>query len=192
MAHLSRNSSEIPPHLDGGEAPKLCDFPGCDEAGEHRAPRAPNDLRSYRWFCLDHVREYNRAWNFFEGWSQGEIEQFQRDDITGHRPTWPLGTDPSKASGVFDEVLRRFKSEWLGETDDHRGRTEQRNGVSDEQHRALALLNLEAPFSRAELKQRYKALVKRHHPDANGGSRDSEELLKQINQAYNYLLKVLS
>src|SRR3990172_3699451 len=71
-----------------------CEHTGCVERGLYRAPRGPSDLRQYRWFCLDHVRAYNQGWDYFAGWSQQEIEHYQREAVTGHRPTWPLGKRP--------------------------------------------------------------------------------------------------
>lgn len=177
---------------------RACDQPDCDQLGTHRAPRTPTDLRTYRWFCLDHVRAYNRAWNFFEGWTQSDIERFQQDDLTGHRPTWPLGarrTLEEKMSDL-DSVFQAFAHEWFAgdkEKKERRNGHKPAHGKRDaELQDALAVLDLSPPLELTGLKRRYKALVKKHHPDANGGSRVSEELLKQINQAYNCLLKQLS
>ena len=50
-----------------------CDFPGCSEAGEYRAPR-DRTLSSYYWFCQKHVAEYNKNWDFLKGLSPEEIE----------------------------------------------------------------------------------------------------------------------
>jgi len=175
-----------------------CEQPGCDEQGAHRAPRTPIDLRNYRWFCLEHVRAYNRAWNFFEGWTQSDIERFQRDDMTGHRPTWPFGSRKTLDENMsdMDSVFQAFAHEWFGANQDEKERARKArgaNGLRDaELQDALAVLDLSPPVDLTSLKRRYKSLVKKHHPDANGGSRESEELLKQINQAYNCLLKRIS
>ena len=164
--------------------------------GPQSAPRAPDDLRSYRWFCLDHVRDYNRSWNFFAGWSQHDIERFQHDDMTGHRPTWPFCQGPGgRRREDLEAAFRVFAREWLdGEATGHNGHRQsgraarsprtssKRSPSSTSRHPSISTL----------LKRRYKSLVKRHHPDANGGSRESEELLKHINHAYNYLKKECS
>ncbi len=194
VGHMERNSGIKDTDRTGGGEPSLrvCEAVGCEREGAYRAPRAPGNLRSYRWFCLDHVRDYNRAWNFFSGWSRTDIEKFQRDDITGHRPTWPIGCDPgARRREDLEAMLGAFQREWL---EDEACR---RSGEGPEQvpaaHReALAVLDLAPHFTLGELKRRYKALVKRHHPDANGGSRDSEELLKRINRAYNDLRNAYS
>ena len=71
-----------------------CDHPGCAAQGEFRAPKSRADLETYFWFCLLHVRQYNRAWNFFKGMSRDEIETYQHDSNTWHRPTWAVGVNP--------------------------------------------------------------------------------------------------
>jgi len=175
----------------------ICEHPECKEGAPHRAPRAPDDLRTYRWFCLDHVREYNRAWNFFAGWTRRDIEDFQRDDVTGHRPTWPVYCKRPLHEEMEDleTMFHNFSREWLGEE----GKNGRRNGGNKKRsktamdiERACAILNLEPSFDKPKLRKRYMELAKRHHPDMNGGCKKSEELLKSINQAYTYLLNQIS
>ena len=190
-----RHTAEEGAYLEAEEPPvRVCEHPECDRSADHRAPRAPHDLRSWRWFCLDHVRDYNRSWNFFAGWSRHDIERFQHDDVTGHRPTWPLSGCPGgRRPEDLHAAFEAFAREWLGGDDRQGGR--RRPGAdapSEALLEALAVLDLTPPFGLAALKRRYKSLVKRYHPDANGGSRESEELLKHINHAYNYLQKECS
>lgn len=187
---------------------RACEHQGCAEQGVYRAPRGPGELRSFRWFCLDHVRAFNLGWDYFAGWSAAEIEHFQRESMTGHRPTWPLGKRPVDSDARYHaarEAFRRFAKEWLDEDVDPNAQGNakaKRNGANDDETdgfdlkagrfraqwlEALAVLGLKPPVSPLALKQRYKELVKRHHPDANGGSRESEERLKLINRAYTYL-----
>ena len=173
---------------------RLCDVPGCAAQGEYRAPRARDDLNNYYWFCMEHVRAYNARWNFYAGLNQAEIEMQIRADTTWWRPTWPLGTrgrqhrgglldDPTVDFGVFAQ------EDWNHERtrpDDVNGNGWRPRPGSDEAE-ALAILDLHPPITRDDVKVRYKALVKKHHPDANGGSRDAEERLKIINRAYSVL-----
>ena len=176
----------------------ICEFPDCGEGAPYRAPWAPDDLRTYRWFCLDHVREYNRAWNFFEGWSRRDIEHFQRNDVTGHRPTWPVyGNRPlHEEMDDLEGVFHNFSHEWFGAQRTSRnhngGRGKKRSASAMDFDRACATLDLKPEFDRSKLRNRYMELAKKHHPDINGGCRKSEELLKSINQAYTYLLNEVS
>jgi len=180
---------------------RLCDAPGCAAQGEYRAPRARDDLYNYYWFCMEHVRAYNAQWNFYAGLNQAEIEMQIRADTTWWRPTWPLGSrggarGKRNRAGQLDDPVVDF-SVFAQEGWDHeRTRPDYVNGVNgngwrprpgSEEADALAILDLHPPVTRDVVKLRYKELVKKHHPDANGGNRDAEERLKIINRAYSVL-----
>jgi hypothetical protein len=158
-----------------------CDAPDCTAMGEYRAPKSRNDLRHYWWFCLNHVRAYNAAWDYYKGATPGEIEAALRSDTAWQRPTWPLGRLGTAAWG--DEMLRDplhvLAAAGLRGTARHP--PEQ---TPAELREPLATLGLSWPTTLAAVKTRYKELAKRHHPDANGGDRTSEERLKTINLAY--------
>ena len=176
-------------------AARVCDHPDCAAEGEFRAPKSPSDLNDHYWFCLDHVRAYNAAWNYFEGMSQGEIERFQKSATTWHRPTWPF-TGASRGDGArrfaprrdFFAGLRDDVGVLWGDGADGTGGGGARKRAMPEERRALAELNLDSDADLQQIKDRYKELVKKFHPDANGGSRRAEERLKAVNRAYGYLL----
>jgi hypothetical protein len=173
----------------GGAPRRLCDWPGCQLGGDFRAPKSRDRLREFHHFCLEHVRAYNHAWDFFAGMNQAEIEAYLREDVTWHRPTWPLGSQHPPAAGWrWQDPYHLFlngdglngthgTSEW-----DHAPRLHGKTA------RMLAVLELAPGATRAELKARYKQLAKRHHPDLHGGDKRAEERLKLINEAYTYLL----
>ncbi len=150
----------------------LCDHPDCDVLGEYRAPAPRQSRNRYYLFCLDHVREYNKAWNFCAGMDEREIERQIRLDTVWRRPTWPLG------GSVAGAWFRLYTAA---------GGTE----PATPEHRALGILELGHPVTLTELKARYKELVKIHHPDKNGGDRLAEERLKEINHAYATLRRSL-
>jgi hypothetical protein len=169
----------------------LCNHPGCTEAGVHRAPKSRQRLNEYYWFCLDHVREYNKSWDFYAGMNQTEIESQVRQDIVGHRPTWPLGRWGASRARAFkvdffpDDVAQTLNGE---KAKAHRQqRSERAKAASSAEDQALAVLDLTGPISFDEVKIRYKSLVKKLHPDANGGDKAAEEQLKLVNQAYSTL-----
>jgi DnaJ domain len=178
--------SECAIHLDGVETPRPCDHDGCLEVGEFPAPKSKLALRSYYWFCLEHVRAYNAGWDFFRDMNQAEIEHFQRDSVTGHRPTWPLGSGFARAAsrGAADP----FELFADGGGFSPGAEAEARGPADPRQRRALAVLNLEPSANLQEIKMRYKQLVKRYHPDANGGDKSAEERFKSISEAYTFLL----
>lgn len=173
--------------LDGlrqADAPlRACEHPDCAAPGLYPAPRTRERLRDYLWFCLDHVREYNKSWNYYAGMTADEIEIDRRRDITWRRPTWRMlaqGWRPIKTRAVnesFEEALGDGPS-------DSGGQNETFPTVSVEEAQAFAILDLHPPLTLATLKGRYRDLVKRHHPDANGGDKDAEERFKKIGDAY--------
>ena len=148
-------------------------------------------LRDYYWFCLEHVRAYNSAWNYCAGFSEADIEAQARAQACWERPTWRLGEwhtqRPEAAMAAFAEA---FGIEGDAEAGDNRSRQRQeRPPPAATDDKALAVLGLAPAATWAEIKARYKRLVKRYHPDANGGDRQAEERLKVINQAYSTLRK---
>jgi curved DNA-binding protein CbpA len=178
---------------------RTCDHPDCAAEGSYRAPRDPNNLTDYYWFCLDHVRQYNRAWNYFEGLSEDEIERIRRRDTTWNRPSWPFGSVGQRPGpgafrddfGFFDEEqadAARERMKWeraRQQRDAHERRRNRHKAPGDTpEEQALAELELTPPVSFAAIKARYKELVKRLHPDVNGGDRSQEDRLKTVNQAY--------
>ncbi len=177
-------------------AVRVCDHPECDAEGSFRAPKSPDDLNTYYWFCLDHVGAYNATWNYFEGMSQAEIERFQKSAVTWHRPTWPFAHDSRNGGGPPFAARRDFFAGvrdgagvlWGEAADGADGGGGPRKRVTPEERRALAELNLDSNADMQQIKDRYKELVKKFHPDANGGSRKTEERLKAVNRAYGYLL----
>jgi len=172
-------------------AARPCATKGCAGEGAFRVPKSRQKLDEHLWFCLQHAREHNEHWDYFSGMSQTEIEAFAEDALTGHRPTWPLGKHAAHAPGERDH--RRFRdihSLFGSAPGEHGEATAPRPPVrplTPLQAQALDVLNLESDASLHQIKARYKELVKRFHPDANGGDRGAEERLKRVIQAYGVL-----
>jgi hypothetical protein len=167
----------------------ICQWKGCSAAGVHRAPQGRGREGLYYLLCLDHVRQFNASYNYFEGMSNADIEAYQKDSLTGHRPTWKAGAN-SWAHGTHHGMgqATRFNR---GFSDPHgffSWRTDApRRTLKPLERKSLEALDLSATAARDEIKARFKQLVKRHHPDANGGDKRSEDKLREIIQAYNYL-----
>ncbi len=178
VSEQQRQSDGAVARLDGPGAVRLCDQDGCGLLGAYRAPKARDELRTYYWFCLEHIRAYNAAWNFYTGMSEDEVERERRADTIWHRPSWPLGAKGRE--NIADPLGLLGKASARP--------TDAVAPLSAADRQALSVLNLEAPVGRPEIKQRYKELAKKHHPDANGGDRKAEEKLKIINQAYGQLM----
>ena len=179
---------------------RACDRPDCGEPGLFRAPKARDRLDEYYWFCLDHVREYNKAWNYYAGMSEDEVEADTRRDSTWQRPTWPLGARAG-GYGMYGRGAPPIHDgyDYFGGGGEAQARS-RHNGhahaagfhpSSPEAH-SMDIMGLEAPLTLTGLKARYKELVKLHHPDANGGDKLAEERLKEINEANSTLKKALA
>jgi hypothetical protein len=156
-------------------------MPGCVGMGEYRAPKSRASLTDYWWFCLEHVRAYNAAWDFYKGMTPGEIEAQVRADTSWQRPSWPLGR---LGSAAWEEEMLRDPLHILAAGRVNRGPAHAREQAPTELREPLATLGLTWPTTLDVVKTRYKELAKRHHPDANGGDKAAEERLKTINIAY--------
>ncbi len=186
----------VKPDKESVEADRFpcCDWEGCTRPGSHRAPMGRNHEGQYFHFCLDHVRLYNKSYNYFTGMDDQTVARFLKEATIGHRPTWRMGVNrQAKPAGE-----RPSSSDWgptfedpfhvFGGAANRRPKpAEPRRRLNGVQRRAFDVLKLEPSSDKTAIKARFKELVKKHHPDANGGDRSSEERLRQIIQAYNAL-----
>ena len=174
-----------------------CEWAGCTNKGSHRAPKGRENQREYWHFCLDHVREYNQNYNFFSGMNADAVARYQKDALTGHRPTWKMGANSGgKGESGFDAASDPFqmfaemngRARWRPGAQQAKAETRK---VMNAERKALQVMGLAAGATLEEVKTKYKALVKQHHPDANGGDRSTEDRLIEIIKAYNYLKTVV-
>jgi hypothetical protein len=177
-----------------------CDAQGCREPGEFRAPGSrtasfdgPGD---WRWFCLDHVREFNSAYDWFDGMSADEILAAQspvygwRTESPAFRPT--AGVDGMPRWADFDDPLDaigsragdiRARAAWQHRPDASSAR------FTPREREALGVMGLDPQADRKRLRSRYSELVRRYHPDRNGGDRSHEGKLQRVVEAYQLLRK---
>jgi len=169
---------------------RACEHPGCRLAGSTRAPKSRDLLGEHYWFCQAHAGEYNRSWNFFAGMSEDEVRARITDDLTsGGRPTWPFKASPksreaSAARGFFRDPFNLFAGSAQA-----RERAARDRSLGRLEMQALADLDLEPGVERGAIRARYAELVKRCHPDANGGDRSAEHKLQRVIRAYKTLRK---
>ena len=176
---------------DEDEQTGCCDYPGCLEDGMYKAPKSRLQLRSYHYFCLEHVREYNKEWNYHKGLNEQQVENSIRRSTTWDRPSWPFGTRHKMfQSFVKGNVTDKF--DFFEMDSFSRNNGEPNKKFNADQLDALDIMGLKPPIDIPKLKSQYKYLVKIHHPDRNGGDRKAEERLKLINEAYTTLKQVLS
>jgi DnaJ-domain-containing protein 1 len=179
-----------------------CEWQGCREPGLYPAPKGRGHEGEYHRFCLEHVRQYNKSYNYFAGMPDEDVVKHQKDDTVGHRPTWFVGVNSwarNRASRATRNGDRRNGFGHRFSTYDPFGLFGAKAEVAPSkpgepprvlrraERKCLRQLNLEDTATKAEVKARFKDLVKRHHPDRNGGDRRSEDKLREVIQAYNYL-----
>lgn len=192
-----------PPRKDYEEPPvwasaqlRLCDAPGCPRKAGVRVAKSPRDLQTKLWFCAEHAREHNLRWNYFEGLSEGEAQAARHAGLYGDRPTWSMGrndraraaakargpAEMADAFGLFRDAARQQQA---------REQTPHRDGRQLPRLQAQAFKTLGLAFSApaGEIRRRYAELVRRYHPDANGGDRSAEAQLSEVVRAHQILKK---
>ncbi|CUH52924.1 DnaJ domain-containing protein [Shimia marina] len=163
-----------------------CEHPGCTEAGQYRAPRAPDVLDEFKWFCKDHVREYNLKWNFFDGKTEAELNAQNSKDKVWERETKKF-TDPEARAwarlGIEDphQVLGGNATQNPGKN----GGASKR--LPPTERRAIEILEAKDSWTKAEVRKAYKKLIKVLHPDMNGGDRSQEDQLQEVVWAWDQI-----
>ena len=173
-------------------ATQCCQWAGCNKPGTHKAPAGRDREGEFFFFCIDHVREYNKNYNYFSGLNDDDISKFQKESLTGNRPTWKMGTartESAAAAPVFSDLksgsarsMRMRDPNWAA-----REAAPAVRKLKPLEAKAMTTLGLKQSATADDIKTQYKALVKKHHPDANGGDRASEERFREVVQAYQLL-----
>jgi hypothetical protein len=175
-----------------------CEHPGCSEPGKFRAPKGRDLEGQYFHFCVDHVRQYNASYDYFRGMSPDALAEYQKSAATGHRPTWTVGTNgahkPGEEAGraeafrnaAYEDPFDIFAGSGRRKAQSSKEASEARQ-LKNVERQSLEKLDLDMNATAVQIRARYKELVKRLHPDANGGDRGSEGKLREIIQAYKYL-----
>lgn len=166
---------------------RACDHAGCEAAGQYRAPKSPDHLDEYLWFCKDHVREYNLKWNFFHGQTDEDFQKFVDKDRV-----WGRETKPFAKAGSEDRAWARLgiedPMEILGnKATQNPGRAATGRKLPPTERKALEILEAKDSWTKLEIRKQYKSLVKDLHPDMNGGNRDDEDRLQEVVWAWDQL-----
>jgi hypothetical protein len=172
------------------ESVPQCDWPDCPRPGRHKAPMGRGHEGKFYNYCPAHVQEYNKSYNYFAGMKDDEMAEVQKNARLGDRPTWKLGQNATfNASGVRRKATQMRDDPFgvNGAGVRAAGRHPSGRALRATELKALQTLGLEDSAPAEEVKTRYKTLVKRLHPDANGGSRANEDTLKAVIQAYDHL-----
>ena len=166
----------------------ICEWYNCGNKGTYKAPKEKDNSKKFIWLCKKHIQVFNKQWNYFEGMSQQEIENFLRSDSTWHRPTQKFGS--------FDNF---FNILWNNALDDkfnffrHEKNIDNLNKkkLSERDMDAFKIMELELNASWPIIQKQFKILVKKFHPDKNAGNKQFEDKLKKITLAYSHLKLIM-
>ena len=167
---------------------QVCDYGGCNEKGEFLA-KTKSSAKFF--YCLNHIKDFNKNYNFFEGMSEEEVIDYQISAIIGHRPTWKSGTNPQASyfskfakndGSAFDDPFDLFEKE---KTSKYERQSKIKKGKISE--KAYKLLDFNSVSNKSDIRKKFKEVVKSLHPDTNGGDNSQEDLLKEVISAYKAL-----
>jgi hypothetical protein len=164
---------------------RICAVPNCARPAGCRVPKSRDNLTEHVFVCASHARAFNESWDFFKGMGNDDIAKFRDEAIFGHRPTWPMGKRAARAR-MGQGPLNFHDGHAVFDEDGEAPRRPERQ-LTRLQMISMDTLQLAHNATLIEIKARYKELVKRFHPDANGGDRGAEERLKQVIKAYGVL-----
>ena len=166
----------------------ICEWDNCKEGGDYKAPLEKDNSRSYRWLCEDHIKEFNKKWDYFDGMQQDEIESFLKSDLTWHRPTQKFGSSDNFFNILWNNALNDtfvfFNNEKIFNNLNQKK-------LNEKDRDAFKIMGLEINADYASIQKKFKTLVKKFHPDRNSGNKQFEDKLKKITLAYSHLKQIM-
>jgi hypothetical protein len=165
----------------------ICVWQNCNEIGEFKAPAEKDNSKNFRWFCKEHIKQFNQKWDYFDGMSQYEIESFLRSDLTWHRPTQKFGSNDNFFNILWNNTLNdKFKI-----FNDESSYNVNNRKFSEKDKDAFRIMDLKLSDDWTAIQKKFKILVKKFHPDRNSGNKKFEDKLKKITMAYSHLKRIM-
>ena len=162
----------------------ICEWENCKETGKFKAPVEKDNSKKYKWLCEEHIKIFNKSWDYFEGMTQTEFENFLRSDLTWHRPTQQFGSSDNFFNILWNNALGdKFN---IFKEDKFYNRLKYRK-LNEKDKDAFKIMGLELDADWTDIQKKFKILVKKFHPDKNSGSKQFEDKLKKITLAYSHL-----
>ena len=162
----------------------ICEWENCNENGDFRAPVEKDNSKDHRWLCEEHIKLFNKSWDYFDGMNQNEIENFLKSDMTWHRPTQKFNSPDNFFNILWNNALND-KSNFFRQEKNGHGIDEKK--LNDKDIKAFKIMGLELNASWPIIQKKFKTLVKKFHPDKNSGNKEFEDKLKKITLAYSHL-----
>ena len=165
----------------------ICEWISCKKVGNFKAPIERDNSKNFKWLCEDHIKPFNNNWNYFEGMTQNEIENFLKSDLTWHRPTQKFGSSDNFFNILWNNALsdkfKFFHEKKYFNTNNRK--------FSERDRDAFGIMGLESNTDWATVQKKFKTLVKKFHPDKNLGNKKYEDKLKKITLAYSHLKMIV-
>jgi hypothetical protein len=166
----------------------ICEWINCREVGDFKAPAEKDNSKNFKWLCEEHIKLFNKKWNYFEGMSQNEIQDFLKSDLTWHRPTQKFGSTNNYFDILWNNTLSdKFK---IFKEEQPNNRTQRKLCEKDKD--AFRIMDLEIGADWTTIQKKFKTLVKKFHPDKHSGSKLYEDKLKKITLAYSHLKMIVT
>ncbi len=163
----------------------ICDWKNCTEIGEYKAPREKDNSKDHRLLCINHIKEFNKNWNYFSGMNEEEVFDFLKSDMTWHKPTQSFSSSDNFFKVLWQNALNdKIDINQLKDTSKAKKIVFDQNDI-----KSFEVLGVTVGLKWAEIKIKFKKLVKIFHPDINAGNKKNEEKLKLITLAYTQLKK---
>ena len=161
----------------------ICDWNKCNEIGLYKAPVERDNSKKFRLLCLEHIKIFNKTWNYFADMDEREIESFIKSDLTWHKPTKSF----SSSENFFKILWRNTLDDKINFFEKSYSKNFKKTIFSEKDKHAMEVLGVNREAKWPDIKKKFKTLVKKYHPDKNRGSKKYEDLLKKITLAYSQL-----
>ena len=161
----------------------ICEWDKCKKVGEYKAPAERDNSKNYKLYCLEHIKIFNKNWNYFSEMSDDQIEYFIKSDLVWHKPTKKFGSSENFFKILWGNALE----DNLNIFENPSFKNFKRDKISEKDRHALEILGLNTGSKWSDIQKKFKTLVKKYHPDKNQGSKKYEDVLKKITLAYSQL-----
>ena len=165
----------------------ICEWENCSELGNFKAPLEKDNSKNYKFLCKEHIKQFNKNWNYFDGMSQEQVENFLKSDLTWHKPTQEFASSDNFFNilwnnALSDEFKIFYKKKYFNSHD---------RKITSKDRDAFEIMGLELNADWTEVQKKFKTLVKKFHPDKNSGNKKYEDKLKKITLAYSHLKMIV-
>ena len=168
----------------------ICEWDNCKKVGKFKAPPERDNSKNFKWLCEEHIKLFNKSWNYFDGMSQNEIEDFLKSDLTWHRPTQKFGSSDNFFNILWNNALSdKFKI--FKENEDKSIHIHNYKKLCEKDKDAFKIMGLEFSADWTTIQKKFKSLVKKFHPDKHSGDKQYEDKLKKITLAYSHLKMIM-